>query len=354
MKKIKKFAAVVLSAALAMGVMTGCNGKTYQVSYDYDASEYIKLGEYKGVEVELGDYTVTEESLQNVIDQLTEQYCDYVAVDRPLQENDKALLNFDAYISGQKVGGFSGENYELVIGSNSFLVDGFEDQLIGLSTGDTRAITGLRIPETFTQEQSYAGRAVTFNVEVLGVYEPVAPDYDDGFVNALTEGEYTTTEEYNKELMRQLEANAETNRYNDKYDILLDKIISSTTLLQDLPEEYVTQKEAEISRNADFYSGLYDYTAEEYLNKQYGAADARDAAENIIMMEFVFQEIIRQENMTITAKDYSKNLAATAEKRGYTSTDRLVSDYTENGVVKLMLLDQAEEFIMNQAVEVAK
>lgn len=354
MKILKRFAAACLTVSLATGMLAGCNGKTYEVSYDYDASEYINLGEYKGVSVELEDYSVKDEDLQKVISQIQEQYCNYELVERGIQEKDRIILNFDAYISGQKVGGFSGENYELVIGSGNFLIEGFEEKLIGLKAGDKRAITGLYVPENFSQEKTYSGRAITFDVEILNVYEPVPAPYDDQFVNALTNGGYPTVEEYNKELVRQLEENAETNRYNAKYDAVMDKIIVGTTQTKELPEEYVTKRAEEITKTAEFYAGVQDITVEEYLTRVYGVPTAREAAENIILMEFIYQEIIRKENMVITAKDYSKNLVATAEKRGYTSTERMLSDYQEAGVVKLMLMDMAEAFIMNNAVEVAK
>lgn len=354
MRNLRRFAAACTTTALLVGILGGCDSKKYNVSYDYDSGEYINIGEYTGVEVELGDYTVTDENLQNVIDQIVKKYVNYSIIDREAKEGDQVLLNFDAYISGNKVGGFSGEDYELVLGSNSFLVEGFEEQIMGLSAGDKRAVTGLKIPDTFTQEASYAGRSVTFDVEVLGVYEPVYPDYTDDFVNAISDGKYATTAEYDQMLIGQLEDNAVINRYNDKYDILLDKIVASTDILKEFPEEYVTKKEEEITRTAEFYSGLYDYSTDEYIQKQYGAENAREAAENIIMLEFIFQEIIKKENFTVTEKYYKDNLMATASKRGYTTTERLVSDYMEDGVVKLMLMDMAEDFIMNSAVEISK
>lgn len=354
MIKIKRFAALFMAGIMAAGVMTGCGNKKYDVAYDYNAADYITVGNYKGVEAELGDYTVTDEQLQNVIDQVIEKYVDYSEVDRAAQDKDQVVLDFTAYISGQKVDGFSGQDYSVVIGSGNFLVDGFEEQLVGLSAGDKRAITGLRIPENFAQEASYAGRAVTFDINIKSVNEPVYPEYNDEFVNAASEGKYTTVDEYNKMLMGQLEDNAATNKYNDKYDIVMDKIVAATTLNKELPEEYVTKKEEEITKTSDFYSGLYDYTTDEYIQKTYGAENAREAAENIVMLEFIIQQIITEQNFTVTEKYYKDHIADTAAKRNYSTTERLEKDYTKDGVVKLMLMDMAEDYIMNNAVEVAK
>lgn len=354
MKKKNGVVALCMAMSLMVGSLSGCAGKSYKVSYDYNASEYIALGNYKGVSVEVAEFPVTDEDLQKIIDQICDQYCSYEEVKRKAEEKDKIVLNIDAYISGQKVGGFSSEGYELDLSKRDFVIDGFEEKVVGLATGDKVAITGLFVPEKFSQEEAYAGRAITFNVEVLGVYEPVPAPYDDLFVSTLTEGEYKTVDEYNKQLIHMLEENAKTNRYNAKYDSLMKEIIESTQIVKEFPEEYVTKKVEEINRTAQFYAGLQEISVEEFLMQKYGKATAEEIANEIITMEFIYQEIVRVENMKITAKDYSKNLVATAQKRGYTSTERLISDYTEEGVVKLMLLDRAEAFIMEKAVEVAK
>lgn len=351
MRKFFKGVCTALAMTLVMGAFTGCGNKEMKVSYNYNAGDYIKVGNYKGVEVELDDYTVTEEDLQDVIDQIINKYVNYDIVDRAAQEGDKVILSFDAYISGGKVEGFSGTDYELVIGSGDFLVDGFEEAMIGLSAGEKRAITGLHVPEDFSTVEKYAGRAITFNIDIDGVYEPVYPTYADDFVTAVTEGEFTTVDDYNKELTRMLEENAATNRYNDKYNQILDKIVSGTEVIKDFPEEYISSKAASIQEEVDKYKILYDMTDSEYLQKYYGVETVEEVAKNQIMLEFIFQEIIENEKLTVTENYYKEHLQETADSRNYSSVDKFVNSFTKEGAVKCMLLDKAADLIIEAAVE---
>lgn len=351
MKKFVKAVSAVMAFTMTIGILAGCGNTVKKVTYEYNADDYIQLGDYKGIEVTLGDYTVTDEDLQNVISQIQEKYIYYNEVDRAAEAGDEVNLNFDAYISGGKVEGFSGQDYDVIIGSGDFLIDGFEEALIGLKEGDSRAITGLRVPENFTTEEKYAGRAITFNVEILGVSEPVVPEYNDELVIAVSMGQFTTVDTYNQELLRMLEENAETNRYNDKYNQVLDQIVANTTVIKDLPSEYIESKKEAIQSEMEQFTLLYDMSDEEYLQKYYGISSVDEYARNQIMLEFIIQEIIERENLTVTTKYYKEHLAELAQDRGYTNTEQFVEKYTEEGVVKAMLLEMAIDVVMDSAVE---
>ncbi len=351
MKKFFRGASFIMAMTMVMGVFSGCGNKVKDVAYDYQAADYVKIGEYKGLEVELGDYSVTDESVQQVIDQLLEQSMEYHVVDRAAQDGDMVVVTFDAYISGGKVEGFSGEDYQVIIGSGEFLVDGFEEALIGLSSGEKRAITGLHVPDDFKTEEKYAGRAITFNIDISGVFEPILPAYDDAFVTKVSKGDITTVDAYNAEIRKMLEENAETNRYNDKYNQVLDKIVNGTEVLKDFPAEYIESKSASIQEEVNRYTVLYDMTDEEYLMKYYGVGTVEEVAKNQILLEFIFQEIIQKENITVTEKYYKDHLLETANDRGYSTTEKFLEIYTEAGAVNCMLLDKATEMILDSAVE---
>lgn len=351
MRKFVKTVSSAMVLTMALGMLAGCGNTAKKVTFEYNPDEYIQLGEYKGLEVTLKDYTVTDENLQDVISQIQEKNVYYNEVDRTAKEGDEVTLNFDAYISGGKVEGFSGQDYKVVIGSNDFIIEGFEDALVGLKKGDTRAIPGLRVPEDFATEEKYAGRAITFDVEILSVSEPIVPEYNDELVTSVSGGEFTTVDTYNQELMRMLEENAVTNRYNDKYNQLLDKIVANTTVIKDLPAEYIETKLEDIQEEITQFTVLYNMSDEEYLQKYYGVSTAEEYAGNQILLEFIFQKIIEQENLTVTESYYKEHLAEMAAKRGYTDTEKFVEKYTEEGVVKAMLLDMAMDIVMDSAVE---
>lgn len=356
MGRINRLIATISATALVVGSLSGCNvalseSKKIEANYTYKASEYVNVADYKGVNVTLKDYTVTEEQLQNVIDQVVEKYVQYEIADKAIEDKDQVKLSFTASIGGEKVDGFSSNDYTLIIGENNFIVEGFEEKLIGLKAGDKRAITGLTIPEDFMEASYYAGKKVVFDVEIIGVYSPYLMEYNDEFVSAASDGEYTTVEKYNEFLMEQLKKNAETNKYKEKYDKVMEYVVNNSQVIKDLPEEYIEQKESELNRQAEFYSGLYDYTTEEYIQKAYGTETTREAAKNIVMLELVFQYIIEKENFSVTENYYSENVLKTANRHKYTSVEKFESDYGKDGIVKVMLMDMAEDFIMNNTVE---
>lgn len=351
MRKFVKAVSSAMILTMTLGMLSGCGNTPKKVTFDYNADEYIKVGDYKGIEVTLDDYTVTDADLQNVISQICESYVYYEKVDRAAKNGDEVTLDFDAYISGGKVEGFSDSDYGIIIGRNNFVIDGFEEALIGLKEGDSRAITGLKVPDDFAAEPSFAGRAITFNVEILSVSGPVLPEYNEDLVKEASGGEFTTVEEYNKELMRMLEENAATNRYNDKYNQLLDKIVSDTEVIKDLPAEYIETKKTAIQEEVTQFTILYNMSEEDYLQKYYGVSTVEEYAKNQILLEFIFQQIIEKENLTVTEKYYKEHLAQAAEDRGYTSTEKFVERFTEEGVVKAMLLDMAADIILDSAVE---
>jgi trigger factor len=353
MKNFSKKAAL-FAAVGSICFAAGCQSKTLEVTYDYEAADYVSVGEYKNLQIEVEDYTVTDADVQNAVDQVLEQNMEYVTVERAAQEGDMVILDFDAYISGSKVEGFSGEDYEVYIGEGSFLVDGFEEALIGLSAGEKRAITGLYVPEDFTTEEKYAGRAITYNIEIKSVNEPVLPTYDDEFVENFTEGSFKTVDEYNSEIRSMLEENAVTNAYNAKYNALFEQILNNTEVKKEFPEEYIEKKKEIVEEQVSKFALIYNLTDKEYLSQYFGYDTVEEVAYNQILTEFIYQYIIETEDITITQKYYKDNIDATAESRGYSSADKFISTNGENAAIQCMQLDKAIELIMDSAVVTTK
>lgn len=352
MRKISKRLAIF--TAIGMMALTGCQGKTKEVVYDYVASDYVTVNEYKNISVDVSEFTVTDDDITNAVNQILEKNMEYKPTDRAAQDGDMVVVDFDAFISGGKVEGFSGDDFQVFIGTDTFLVDGFEKALVGLKTGEKRAITDLFVPEDFTIEEKYAGKAITYNIEILSVNEPVLPEYNDDFVDRFTDGSFKSVADYNAEIRRMLDENAVTNRYNAKYNGIFEQIISKTDVKKDFPAEYVEKKKANVEDEIKKFAVLYNLTDSQYLMKYFGKETVEEVVNEQILTELIYQYIIETENITISEKYYKDHLQETAEKRGYTSADKFVSTNGENTVLQCMQLDKAIDLIMDSAVEVVK
>ena len=143
----------------------------------------VTLGEYKGIEVAKAEASVSDEDVQNELNRMADRNSRIETVDRPVQEGDTVVLDFEGFDNGVAFEGGKGENYSLKIGSNQF-VPGFEEALIGLSAGEEKDID-VTFPENYTPE--LAGKPVVFKCKIHEVKETIKAELDDEFAKDVSE-----------------------------------------------------------------------------------------------------------------------------------------------------------------------
>ena len=143
----------------------------------------VTLGQYKGVEVAKAEAAVSDEDVANELNRMAERNSRIETVERPIQEGDTVVLDFEGFDNGVAFEGGKGENYSLKIGSNQF-VPGFEEALIGLTAGEEKDID-VTFPENYTPE--LAGKPVVFKCKIHEVKETIKPELDDEFAKDVSE-----------------------------------------------------------------------------------------------------------------------------------------------------------------------
>ena len=149
-----------------------------------DLYPVVTLGEYKGLEVEKVDAEVKESEVDAEIDRMAQNVARISTVERPAQNGDTAVIDFEGFLNGVPFQGGKGENHELLLGSGSF-IPGFEEQVVGMSAGEEKDIN-VTFPENY-HSADLAGKEVTFKVKVHEVKETVLPEKDDEFVKDVSE-----------------------------------------------------------------------------------------------------------------------------------------------------------------------
>src|SRR5690554_2590441 len=135
-------------------------GKPFIFTAEVAVKPEVTLGEYKGIKVEKKEVTVTDEEVMERINRELEQNSRMITVDdRPVQKDDIAVIDFEGFVDDEPFEGGKSENYELTIGSNSF-IDNFEDQLIGKSIGDEVDVN-VTFPEEYHSKE-LAGKPALF------------------------------------------------------------------------------------------------------------------------------------------------------------------------------------------------
>ena len=158
----------------------------------------VTLGAYKGLEVPKAEAAVTDEEVAAELDRKAQESARILTVERAAKLGDTTVIDFEGFENGVPFEGGKGEDYSLVLGSGSF-VPGFEDQVVGMSAGETKDIA-LVFPENYTPE--LAGKPVTFKVTVKEVKETIKPVMDDEFAKDVSE--FDTLEELKADLRAKL------------------------------------------------------------------------------------------------------------------------------------------------------
>ena len=171
----------------------------------------VKLGKYKGIELKKIEYNVTDEDIEHELGHMADRNSRLVTVeDRPVENGDITVIDFEGFVDGVAFEGGKAENHELTIGSNTF-IPGFEDQIIGMKTGEEKDIN-VKFPEEYFSEE-LKGKDATFKVKLHEIKKKELPELNDDF--AKDTSEFDTLEELKKSIKEKLE---EENKNKAKYE----------------------------------------------------------------------------------------------------------------------------------------
>ena len=191
----------------------------------------VKLGDYKGIEVEKIDHTVTDEDVDKDIEATQKKNARLITVDdRAIENGDIAVIDFEGFVDDVAFEGGKGEDYELEIGSGTF-IPGFEEQLVGAETDADVKVT---FPEEYHAE-NLAGKDAVFKVKVKEIKKRELPELDDDFASEVSE--FDTMDEFRADVRKKLEEAAENKAKVETENAVIDKVIENAEF--DLPDAMV-------------------------------------------------------------------------------------------------------------------
>lgn len=242
-----------------------------------------------------------------------------VETNQPVKNDDYVTLDFDGYVDGKQFDGGKAENYQLQIGSHSF-IDTFEDQLVGLNIGDKKDVE-VTFPAEY-HEKSLAGKPATFVCEIKNIRERIMPELNEEFVSNSTE--FETVEEYKNSIKDRLTKEAEDRADIELDNDILDKIIDDTVV--NLPEVMI---EDEFNRqlrgmeNQMRYQGLTMDDYAKYTGKSVEELkeDIKKGATRNVKARLVLEKLIKSEGLDITEADIDNKIAEMAKNVGKSLED---------------------------------
>lgn len=343
-KNIFKRLIVGMSVVAMVGSLTACNSKI-KVEYEYDASQYVTLGEYKGIEVSIDRTEIEDRVVAKKIEEDMKTYTEYSEVSRESKEEDRITVTYSATIGGASVDGFSGENDQFILGTDTFLIEGFVDALYGMKKGDSKVVT-LTVPEDFEDNTDYAGKRIVYDIKAVKVEQATVPMITDAFVKDTFD--IATVAEYKETLKKNLSSTIE-DEYNKLKKELVLKALSDDAKVNGYPEEFLAKKKEEYQKSISMYAMMLNKSNDQYCQENFGLT-FDEFVKKSVLQDAVIQLVAKAEELYVSEYEYKDKLATFASAQGYTDKDAFVERYGKNEIVKSMLFEKAQNFVIDSAV----
>ena len=390
MRKSYLAAALMLTMALTFtacgkpgdnGSEAGTKGSTSGVNYseqlqkDFETyKQYVNLGEYKGVEVEVdrSALDVTQDQVTAYIDNIRSSKGENTEVTTGTTKvGDKIKLDYSGTLNGVAFSGGTATDVEYTIGSGRFIED-LDKGLAGLEVGREYDIP-CHFDDSYSNSD-LAGKDVNFNVKVNAIVTTTLPEYNDDFVKTIVAtGSYDTqaqtTDEFTKYVEQTLKDSAQQSFDSNKYSAVWDKINETTTVsgypedeIADLKQTINDNVKSEYSYYGTYYSGIDSF--ESYLKNVYGFADeaafneyADQYARNYLKEKMILTLIGEKESVTVSDDEINEYGVLIASQNNYDSYQSMLdslgqkSDDVKLEVGYAVLADKVSDILLNNAVE---
>ena len=307
----------------------------------------VTLGEYKGLSVEKEEAKVLAADVKAELDRMAQRLARTQTVERAAKKNDTVNIDFDGFVDGTAFEGGKGENYELKLGSGTF-IPGFEDQLIGTKAGDEKDVV-VTFPEEYHAKE-LAGKEATFKCKVHEVKETITPAIDDEFAKDVSE-KAETLDDLKKEVKERLLAQKSEVFERDYEEALLTAVIDG--MQADIPEAMIEVQLDNVMQDFSYRLQMQGMKMDQYakmsgMDMQQLRGMFRPQAERQVKVRLALQKIVETENIDVTEDEVAAKYKELAEQYGM-QEEQVKKALPADTITSDMKLDKAIALIKDSA-----
>lgn len=281
------------------------------LTVDTDLYPEVTLGEYKGLEVEKAEAAVAQSEVDAEIDRMAQNVARITTVERPAQDGDTAVIDFEGFKDGVAFEGGKGESYELKLGSHSF-IPGFEEQVVGMSAGEEKEIN-VTFPEDYHASE-LAGAPVVFKVKVHEVKETVVPEKDDEFVKDVSE--FDTMAELRADIENRILTEKQAGIDRAFENAAIAKAVENMTV--EIPDSMVDEELEREMERMDYELRAQGASLQAYANMMGGSLDTiknslRPGALNTVKTNIMLDAVVDAEKIEVSDEECEEEYKKLAE-----------------------------------------
>ncbi len=309
----------------------------------------VTLGDYKGLEVEKNEVSVSDEQVQAELDRMAQNVASTENVERAAEMGDTANINFEGFLDGTPFDGGKGDNFDLKLGSGQF-VPGFEEQVVGMNIGEEKDID-ITFPEDYTAE--LAGKAVVFHVKLNKLTVTNVPAIDDELAKDVSE--FEMLEELKADIRAKALENAQKQADSAFEQAAVEKAAENVTV--EMPKALI---ESELDNQMERFAyqlQMSGYSVEQYAKMMGGDMNTmrnafRPAAEKQAKINVTLAAVVKAENLTVSDEQIEEEYAAMS-KTYEMDVDKIKSMVPSAEVKSSLETRKAVKLITDSAVAVA-
>ncbi len=310
----------------------------------------VILGEYKGIEVEKADASVTAEDVEAELKKVQEQNARLLNVeDRPVADGDKTVIDFEGCVDGKPFDGGKAEDYDLTIGSHSF-IDTFEEQLIGRNIGEECEVN-VTFPEEYHAPE-LAGKPATFKVTVKEIKVKELPALDDEFAGEVSE--FETMDEYKKDIEAKILERKQKEAATENENRVVDKVAANASL--EIPDKMVESQIDNMVQDTARRMQGQGLSMDMYMKYTGMTMDSmrdqmRPQALKRIQTRLVLEEVVKAENIQVPDERLDEEIAkmAAAYQMESDKLKEYMSDRDKEQMKEDLAVQEAVDFLVAEA-----
>ena len=327
-------------------------GKPFIFTAEVALKPEVTLGEYKGLKVEKISNRVTQKEIEAKLVEEQEKNARTVSVtDRPVQDKDEVVLDFEGFVDGVAFEGGKGENYPLTIGSGAF-IPGFEEQLIGANLEEEKEVN-VKFPEEY-HAKDLAGKEAVFKCTVHEIKVKELPELDDEFASEVSE--FETLDAYKADIKAKIKEQKIAEGKRKQEDKAVEEAVANAQM--DIPDAMVDTEVRQMAN--DFAQRLQQQglTLDQYF--QFTGMTAEKMTDELkpqalkrIQTRLVLEAIVKAENIEISDEKIDEEIQkmADAYKMEADKLKEFMGEKEKEQMKLDMAVPEAVTFLVDNAVE---
>ncbi len=351
-KALDEYEGTEIVSAPSIDVVQIEAGKPFIFTAEVAVKPEVTLGQYKGVEIDKVEATVSAEEVEAEIKREQEANAREISVEgRPVQNGDLTVIDFEGFVDGEAFAGGKGEDYDLTIGSGAF-IPGFEEQLVGAEIGKE-----VEVNVTFPAEYhaaELAGKEAVFKCTVKEIKEKELPELDDEFASEVSE--FDTMEEYKASVEKKLADKKAADVKSAKETAAVDAAVANATM--EIPAAMIETQQRQMVDDFAQRLQMQGLSLDQYFQFTGLTASAmmdqvKPQAENRIKSSLVLEAIVKAEGIVATEEDFAAEVAKMAEqyKMEVTAIEEMIGEAGKKQIMNDLAIAKAVEFVVANAVE---